>query len=52
LRLNGGAKKIQDLFAFEKQDFNNLKIKPALIFEIQEIIAIIKENSKVQSLRD
>ena len=52
LRQNGGAKKIQDMFSFEKQDFANLRIKPALIFQIQEVIAIIKENSKVQSLRD
>ena len=45
----GGANTIQDLYGWERTDYTSLQVKPTFIFEIQEIVEQIKDNSQIDN---
>ena len=49
LKQLGGANIVQDLYGWERSDYTTLHIKPTFIFEIQEAVEQIKDNSQVDN---
>jgi hypothetical protein len=45
----GGANTIQDLYGWERSDYTSLHVKPTFIFEIQEIVEQVKDNSQIDN---
>jgi hypothetical protein len=45
----GGADTIQDLYGWERTDYTSFLIKPTFIFEIQETVEQVKDNSQINN---
>jgi hypothetical protein len=45
----GAANTIQDLYGWERSDYTTLGVKPTFIFEIQEIVGQVKDNSRIDN---
>lgn len=45
----GGANTIQDLYGWERLDYTSLHVNPTFIYEIQEIVEQIKDNSQIDN---